>query len=221
MIFGIVAGQSSRNVDASPYPNSLAVMDFITGDYWIGQTRVGPGDVIDQPSFIGAAGLQIVDTQPNPTHIIGQFLALLISMNWTMVLEWADVFAGSQSLPIWIADTSTAAIEQTFLESNETSIDVYDQPIPGTDRQVTKTGLAAMPGTRRAAITRVNSKLAVSVNGGAVTSDTAGTGAVTGYDAASFGGRPDSSAIQLDVNIRRLILYAPQADALLPSLSAI
>lgn len=223
MIPGIVSVQSSRNIEANPYQDSIGVMDFILGEYWIGQTRVAPADVIDNPAYIGAGGLEIVDAQPNPTHIIGVFLALLTSMNWTIVIEWTDIYAGpaAATLPLWIANTTTAALESTFIESDTTFVDFYDQPVPGIDRQVNKSGLPAQPTTRRAAITRVASKLAVSINGGAVTSDTSGTGAVTGYDSAAFGNDPAESSGQLDVNIRRLIVYPEQADALLPSLSAL
>lgn len=221
MIYGIQAAQpDSGGGGGNPYPDSIGVADFITGDFWIGSTQLSAADVIDNPSYITASGLQIVDTQPNPTHILGALLDLLTTMNWTIVLEWQDVFPNDGTVPLWIANTTTVAEEQTFIESDNTQVDFYDQPVPGLDRQVTKSGLPAQPVTRRAAITRVASKFAVSINGGSVTSDTAGTGAITAYDSAAFGGAPDSSSITLDVNIRRLIIYPEQSDAALPGLSS-
>lgn len=220
MIIGVVAATTSAASSGSPYPDALAVMDFMTLDYWLGQTEVTVADAIDQPSYVGAAGLQIVDTQPNPTQILGTFRALLITMNWTIVLEWLDVYAADTTWPLWIKDTSTASYENTFIESNSTTVDFYDEPVPGTDKLITKSGLTAAPTIRRAAITRTNSNFAVSINGGSVTADTA-SGTVTAYDSASFGGRPDESYIRLDVNIRRLIIYEPQSDAALPGLSTV
>lgn len=217
MIIGIVAA-ARGNPSAAPYAGASGIMDFMTGDYWIGGTQVNAAEVIDHPDYITANGLSIVDTQPGPTQIIGQFLALLTPMSWTMVLEWLDVYAADTTTPIWMQNTQTVAYENTWLESQDTRIDFFDQPIPGNDRQVTASGLTAEPVIRRIALTRTDAKFAMSLDGGAVTSDNQ-SAAVTGYDAAAFGGEPGSSYIRLDTHIRRLIVYPEQSDAALPGLS--
>ena len=219
MIGGVVAASGSGS-GGSPYEDSLLVMDFILGEYWVGSTEVAASTVIDNPSYITASGLQLVDTHPAPTHIIGAALSVVLGMEWTIVMEWLDIYASDITAPFSAAANQIASTDDFWTESTSTTFDAYDAPAPGADREASRTGLTAAPVIRRAAITRTSSKLAVSVNGSSVTSDTTASESV-GFTDAAFGGRPYESFVRLDVNIRRFIVYPVQSDAALPGLSTV
>ena len=221
MICGAVAAASGDS-GGNPYPDALAVMDFITGDYWIGDSSVTAASMIDRPDLITASGLYIdwyaVSGATNP---IGSFLTMFLTFNWTLVLEVTEDEPGDM-YPFYMQDLSTnGGFDATWINTGANFIAAYDQPSPGDDRSVSISSVIARPAVRRIAMTRTNDKLVMSVNGSAINSDATAT-STPSSDEVTLGGSPsDAGAAYMMGHIRRVILYSPQSDAALPGLSTV
>ena len=226
MIYGIQAAQpdSGGGVGGNPYPDALATADFVLGAYWMSGSQVTAASMIDKPDLISASGLQIQDlTTGGVVFIIGALRDLLFTANYTIVFEWSDTDTAGNRTPISIDESSTAGgTDHLYVFCDATMVGFYDQPDPGANRQAEKTGLGSMPATRRIAATRTNAKISLSVDGTAVITDTVAT-STPSLDVATLGGAhtdayPGQFAT-MNGHIRRLIVYAEQADASLPALS--
>lgn len=218
MICGVVSA-SSGDSGSNPYPDSLAVMDFITGDYWIGDASSNAAAMINRPDLITASGLLIDWDDPNgAANPIGAFLTLLLTSNWTLVIEVTENDTGSM-YPFYMRDL--ASVDATYINTGDTNVAAHDQPDPGADRSVNITSVVARPAIRRIAMTRTNAKQVISVNGSAVNTDTTST-STPSHGAVTLGGDPlDSGGAFMLGHIRRIILYSPQTDAALPGLSTV
>lgn len=226
MIYGIQAAQpDSGGAGGNPYPDALAVCDFVLGEYWMGEGEVTAASMVDRPDLISASGLQIQNLDPGGVvFIIGALRDLLFTANYTLVFEWSDTNVAGNRTPISIDDSSTAGgLDSLYVFCDATMVGFYDQPEPGDNRLAEKTGLASMPATRRIAATRINAKISASVNGAAVISDTVPS-STPSLDVATLGGTYSDayfgSFATMNGHIRRLIIYAEQADAALPVLSS-
>ena len=222
MICGVVS--VSGGGGGSPYPDALAVMDFITGDYWIGDSSVAAATMIDRPDLITGSGLYIDwNAVAGATNAIGQFLTLLLTSNWTLVIEVTENDAGSM-YPFYMRDIA-GGTDATYINTGTSNVAAYDQPDPGADRSVNVGSVVARPAVRRIAMTRTNAKQVLSVNGSAINSDATAT-STPSHDTVTLGGDPsaiNSSGVPGSMlgHIRRVILYSPQSDAAMPGLSTV
>ena len=222
MICGVVS--ASGGGGGSPYPDSLAVADFITSDYWIGDASTTAELMIDRPDLITASGLFIDwNAVAGATNCIGAFLTLLLTSNWTLVIEVTETDSGSM-YPFYMRDVAGGS-DATYINTGDTNVAAYDQPAPGADRSVNVSSVAARPAVRRIAMTRTNTKHVMSVNGSAINSDVTST-STPSHDTVTLGGDPsttNSSGVVASMvgYIRRVILYSPQSDAALPGLSTV
>ena len=219
MICGVVSA-SSGDSGSSPYPGALAVMDFITGDYWIGDASATAASMIDRADLITGSGLYIDWNEVSgAANAIGAFETLLLTSNWTLVLEVTETTSGSM-YPFYMRDIAGGS-DATYINTGDTNIAAYDQPAPGADRSVNIGSVAARPAVRRIAMTRTNDKQVMSVNGSAINSDATAT-STPSHDSVTLGGDPsDGGAAFMLGYIRRIILYSPQADSALPGLSTV
>lgn len=218
MICGVVSAASGSS-EGNPYPGALASLDFITGDYWYGENQITAANAVDQTDSISASGLFCDFSDPNGVvNIIGDILTLLCTGSYTLVIEWYESIASSSSYPLALDDSADS--DTIYINGGGDFVACYCQPNPGADRSVVNSGLTAAPAIRRSAITRVNSKLVMSTNGGAINSDATAT-STPSLDKASFGGRYNDGFPNSSVYIRRLIIYTEQSDSALPGLSTV
>ena len=219
MICGVVSA-SSGDSGSNPYPGALAVMDFITGDYWIGDSSAAAASMIDRSDLITGSGLYIDwNAVSGAANAIGTFKTLLLTSNWTLVIEVTEDVAGSM-YPYYMRDVA-GGTDATYINTGDTNVAAYDQPDPGADRSVNIGSVVARPAVRRIAMTRTNTKQVISVNGSAINSDTTAT-STPSHDSVTLGGDPlDGGAAFMLGHIRRIILYSAQSDASLPGLSTV
>ncbi|WP_027037870.1 hypothetical protein [Mesorhizobium ciceri] len=197
-------------------PTVLADADYIGGVYELAGSPLAASDIIDKPGRIGASGLEILDNDVDGiVSAIGDYLALLLTLNWTVVIEWEEL-------------TSSGYTELLLLEEfgNNHSMGIdrvgsaglpmqgYESGVQG--REVNNTDTYG-PGVHKVAFTSTVSGISMSTDGGAVSSDSSPRD-IDPLVAASFGGPADGS--YNGTFIRRVTLYAPLDDIWLPSLSA-
>ena len=219
MICGVVSASSGAS-SGNSYPGALASIDFILGSYWAGSNQLTAADAVDRTDTISASGLFCDENDSNGiVQIIGDIRTVLNAGNYTLVMEWEDLFASGTSFPLYL--NNVAGTSFIWIDSQSTSVACYDQlGSGGADRDTLVSGLTARPAIRRAAITSVASKLVLSVNGSAINSVVSALGALS-LDRAAFGGLYDDGFPYRSSYMRRLIVYSEQSDAALPGLSTV
>jgi hypothetical protein len=225
MIPGVVASQGIAASGGGSVPEGALVhLDFINGLYFVeGTDPPAVGDVLDHPEWIGAGGLELRFANETTigtgiAHVLGDALTTLLTANWTAVIEFetlADdgsehVFSVQSAAPLWEDAMWARADNSSFIGVFETNGGI-------TSREINAAGLVSA-GVHRIAITRTDAKLAVSVNGATATVDSTSSPSFV-PETATFGSY-HGDWLSNEVNIRSLTVYAPRADADLPSLSA-
>lgn len=230
MIPGIVAAQAGGGASSGVPDGALVHLDFINGIYFDGAMATA-ADVIGEPQYITGSGLAIsYDNESSAgeavVHVIGDALAALLTLNWTIVVEYEEFYSGGISFLLgmlnadWASYTKYVQLERwdagDGLELVISDFDFNNGNLERTRGANDPFG----PGIHRIAATRTNSKLAISVDGGgALVYNAAANAGVTAIN-ATIGSR-ENEFLYNDFNFRRLTVYAPQDDAALPGLSAI
>ncbi|TPN44858.1 hypothetical protein [Mesorhizobium sp. B1-1-7] len=202
------------NASGSDIP-TLARINFLTGSYVVNDVTVTAADVIDRPELVTANGLEIVD-EASPVAIIGDMLDILLTADWTIVIEWDHFDDNGNIYPLVLSGPGSD--NSIVLRRYAFSFAMDLQDYSGSNFREATDGEVVGDGIHRVALTRTDAKLAFSIDGRAVVSDTS----------ISFGISPTSAAIgdasgilgDIAITIRSLTVLAPQDDSLLPSLSA-
>lgn len=199
-----------------PAPGGATKLDFKNGAYTVVGASVTATDVIDQPGWITTAGLEILDTEASPSvSVIGDALAAFLGDDQTVVVEYYERGDSGNSYPFLYTDTGDGTyylrrLTSGYMNATDT-VDIFF-------RQVTDT--AGFPtGVHKAAVSRSNGRLSMSVDGNAVQTTTADTFALTATT-LSLGAAPGSSFLDHSIFIRSIERLALQDDADLPTLSA-
>jgi hypothetical protein len=225
MIPGIVACQATGAGAVIP-EGALVHLDFINGVYFDGAV-VTAADVVDHPEWITANGLEL--SYDNETtdgagigHLIGNVLTQLITLNWTVVIEYQELYSSGTTNILTMANGTVATEDEALQIYRGNSGDglqcfILDRD-DGFNVRSRGDGASHGAGIHRIAVTRTDSRLAISVDGGAVATEETDLATVEVIN-ATIGGT-DGDFLANDFNFRQLTVYAPRDDADLPSLSA-
>lgn len=206
-------------------PTELAFADFVNGVYRFGGGSITVDDVINDPtadSVVPGTGLVIPHQIPNgEVYLVDDFLSLLITLDWTIVIEFE--LTESSVATAWIMfvgnpEDWTTDVGVYWYHLDDQYVNAYQTGDTSTDVS-SQTGITA-PGIYKIAFTRTNSRIAVSVNGGAVDANETDVTMPDPATHAMFGGwtpSPVSGAF----NLRKVTIHAPQIDDDLPELSTL
>lgn len=225
MIPGIVAAQTTSaggSSSGSLYPGADLVIDFIAGVYGVNGEDVAAADVIDHPELIVGDGLDI-NFSPDDiaVDIIGDALAVLLTVNWTLVLEYEQASSNFQTKMFTMTEEGTSkTLEIDRLGASSKRIYALDKVTTLLVREINSSALnGTEAGIHRVALTRIDSKFVLSRDGEAIVDSGESLSGVT-LDYATFGSYHGDSVWD-NCKIRKLIVYPPQDDSELPVLSAL
>lgn len=198
---------------------STWVIDFMNEVYTQDGDAVAVATVIDMPEMVGASGLEILDdAMPGVVAILGDLLADILTIEWTLVIEWEEVLSSFTTYPILIDETDN--FQQCAVYNDFPDIVAGDSCL--IIREATVSGSFG-PGVHKAAFTRTADFASLSVNGGGVQTNTTDVNVPAQlnptYTQAGFGGSVGDFSFN-GCFIRRLDLMPPVADAALPGLSS-
>lgn len=215
MIPGIVAqGDGSADVGSG----LIASADFVNGVYTYEEDTLAASDVVDDTGRISGSGLSLLtDT---PVMILNQFLDRLLTLDWTIVIE---VDAGT---PVSFAHRLyLMVLLDPVLSNNE--IDCYtlnlfgqmaENSLTNVNRFVDDNSAGGVVGINKYGYTRVDSFMAMSVNGAIAdfSNDPITDTTCTEVQFASSDRGPGVSGY-----IRKLDIYASVLPAAMPALTAL
>lgn len=218
MLNGIISSQVLSNAggggggEPNPYPTSLAYLNFRTNKYWVGANQVIASAVIDNPSEISASGLYLGNVLP---QLVGSALAAFSVDYATFVVEYKrNGFTGNR-IGMTICDAGVTAGFEIWNNSTSYAADVFGS---GFSLSLYDDTGGYLPDVLRLAVTRTTGKLALSGNGRATVTST-GTDGTISPEVVSFGNFPGNSPV--NGHVHEVILFAPQVDGDLPTLSTI
>lgn len=199
--------------------SSIGSFDFVNGVYtWNGVTLTA-ADVIDQTGWITVNGLEVpAGAGAGAELLYPAAQTFLADCQFTMVIE-AEILSTGFS-PISYFFTAANAGQAFFIETGFAS-DWYLTANDGNTNPFADDSVHSIStGVHKLAITQVDANSSVSVNGNSVHTDAVGTSLpVVGFPMVDFFIGGYSTGTGKAVNIRKLSIYDPVADAGLPSLS--
>lgn len=217
-IIGIVAAQLlNSSIEGGGGAGTLAEIDFINEVYTINGAPVAVGDIIDNPGAIDASGL-LVPEFGTPIEMLGDLLALMLTANWTVVIE-IDVI--SLTGQIWMMSLIEFPQDgaHDFIQFGKLGpgnvLFVLDDTGPGATRQADWGAITT--GVHKVAIAREDTRLSISVDGSAVVTQ-GGSIAITSLTNATFGGYTGIGNDR-DFYVRSLSVYDVRDDSDLPDMS--
>lgn len=225
MIPGIVAAQSGGAGGGGIPDGALVHLDFINGVYYDGAVATA-ADVIGEPQYITSSGLDLsYDNESSAgealVHLIGDALAAVLTLDWTIVLEYQEFYNNGQTNIFVLANGSVATEDEAVLIYRGNAGDGLEAIILDRNDALASRTLGDLTahgiGTHRIAVTRTDSRMAISVNGGAVVTNETDLATVEVVN-ATFGGT-DGDFLSNDFNLRSFTVYAAQDDSALPGLS--
>lgn len=222
MFHGPIAAAGLLEAPASG-GGATTVIDFVAGTYTIDGASYTAADIVSDTSTIGASGLHAGDG--GPISIIGDLLTALTALDWTLLLEYEELYARAVTYVLELGDggTQELAVLRDDVVSTFLSINAFESSDPSGYRQDRDPASGDGPfgiGVHRIALTRTATKFVLSADGRPIVSDTSVPGTIA-PTLAGFGGMPGAGGwFGNDCYIRRLTIYPPKDDADLPSLSA-
>lgn len=184
--------------------------DFVASQYQVDGVTVAAGDVVDDTGRISASGLSIEFS--GNVELIGAFRDKILATDFTIVLE-VTLDAATTVTLMSAVSSLTAHFVELFMDSAEAW--TWDWA-GGDERNLTASGATAL-GLNRIALTRTADRLAISANGSAAVEDSSTQPGMDLTEVNVAGNQNAGSA----GHIRRIDIYAPQDNAVLPSLSAV
>lgn len=216
MMLGVVASRLAQSAGGGgDLPgDALAAADFVAGAYEVAGVAVTAADVVDHPEFIGAGGLAVPGSDPaGVISILGDFLATLTPMDWTVLIEYEELTSSGRTVLLSVSDIDFAEAFDT--ERMNAGLAFRAEDSAAGYRSIDDgTGFA---GVHRLAITRTDTKLAMSVDGAATLVDDSITMTIAAT-IATVGGYTGESSMNA-FNLRKLYVWAPMADGDLPGIS--
>lgn len=195
----------------------IASIDFVAGSYTVNGITKTAADIIDKPARVGASGLQILDDDMDGVvATIGDLLTVLLSANWTLVIEYQELATTYITSLLNITDDGPG-FSNTWAVDGKPAISRVDYAEnTGSFREIQYAASLGL-GVHRVAVTRTSDKLAIAVDGATVQTYSASTTAT--FTSACFGGQVGGASYN-GTYIRSLTVYDPQIDVALQSLSA-
>lgn len=231
MIPGIVAasgGEITSGGPVSSYPGSVAVADFLTGEYSIDGVATTAALMIDKPgNIVPGNGLSIDwDVPGDVVTPIGDFLTKLCLAEFTVVIEaYEHVDTDSSSLDLVQArNTANPFDRYWYINDFDGGANGDSDDVIGISGQRFIQAFASItkPAIRRVAFTRATARCSVSTNGSSVTTDTtAWPSGARITNEAILGAQIGETDPNFKGYIRRIIVYPVQPDSDLPVLSTL
>ncbi|ESY82449.1 hypothetical protein X740_04430 [Mesorhizobium sp. LNHC221B00] len=200
-------------------PTVLADADYINEVYELAGSPVAAASIIDKPARIGVSGLEILnDDVDGVVAAIADYLALLLTLDWTVVIEWDELTTDGATYLLYLADVDD---NHTFRIERSTAftglrVDAHEASFNTRNVEI---NTSHGPGVHKIAVTRTNDFLSISCDGSAVVTQVVAPISMNPMATASFGGDPTDQSYN-GTFIRKVTLYAPLADIWLPALSA-
>ncbi|TGQ95428.1 hypothetical protein EN851_07880 [Mesorhizobium sp. M8A.F.Ca.ET.208.01.1.1] len=221
MMPGIAAQPLVRRFGGGIDPaDILADLDFLAETYAIHGASAVAADFIDKPGRVGASGLEILDNDVDGVvSAIGELLTDFLTMDWTIVIEWQELTTDGATYLLYMFEAPGGDNHWLVIERSTafTGLRVDAHEGSNITRHV-EINTSHGPGVHKIAVTRTNGFLSISCDGSAVDTVVA-TPIMNPMATASFGGDPTDQSYN-GTFIRKVKLMTPQADALLPALSA-
>ncbi|MER9005907.1 hypothetical protein NKI15_19950 [Mesorhizobium sp. M0862] len=201
-----------------PSVDAVWALDFLAETYTHLASPATLADIIDKPARVGASGLEILQEDADGVvSAIGDFLTDLLTLNWTIVIEWEELTSSFFTELLFLFEPGnhhSMAIDR--FGSVGLPMQGYESGVQG--REVNNTDTFG-PGVHKVAFTSTAiSGISMSTDGGTVSSDTSPRD-IDPMVTASFGGPPDGSYNACF--IRKMYLLPPRDDADLPGLSIV
>ncbi|TIN76788.1 hypothetical protein [Mesorhizobium sp.] len=197
---------------------TLVSANFVTGTYSVAGVAATAADIVDQPGLITANGLEVPGWTPGAViEYVGDALAALLTMDWTVVIEYESLWNTGQDVILCIANGDGSQFFEMHRSQfsnrrmfvTETGDSEYRETIDTDSHDA---------GIHRMALTSSAARLSLSVDGGTVISDTSAMD-YSGLTRALIGGYFDNET-ENEFYLRSITVYAAQDDSLLPTLSA-
>jgi len=232
MILGVLAAAEDGTTPGGGGPGTLiASANFVTNVYVYGATSLTASQVVDQTGWITGNGLEIPSAAGAAAHVLNQFATELLTCNWTVLIE-ANIIVSSNVAPpsnllsvynnptdLYEMGLDISSQQNWFITDHDNALSVTRYTDDSADNDTG--GTADTTGVHRYAVTRTNAKLAASVDGYSVTTDTTALtlpNLTYPMDRVYLGGYYNGTGRA--VYIRRLEIYNPADNAQLPILSA-
>ncbi len=220
MIYGIVAADMEAGGPGAPGGGGgtgEGALNFVAGTYVFDSVSYTAAQVVDHDEFITANGLEI------PTSTVGGSVELILApvkarlatCNWTMLVIINVLTAGDKDYIF----TETNAAETFWIEVVNWGT-WYCDCSDGNFSMAEDTVNSQTSGIHKFAVTRINNKVSVSVDGHTVVSDTtAVTLPVFGFPMTKFFFGGYSGGSEAGFYLRSCAIYDAIGDSLLPALS--
>ncbi|MER9698717.1 hypothetical protein [Mesorhizobium sp. M0146] len=204
-------------------PPEVAVwsLDFLNEVYEVDGSPVLLADIIDKPERVGASGLEIpLDDADGVVSAIGDCLADLLTMNWTVVIEWEEVTTDGATYLLYLADVDdnhTIVIERSTAFTG-LRVDTHEANYNTRNVEI---NTSHGPGVHNIAVTRTDALISMSCDGSDVVTQVVAPISMNPMATASFGGDPtEGYGSNNNTFIRKFYLLPPRDDADLPALTA-
>lgn len=196
----------------------LGEADFVNGSYTFGLSNLTAADVIDHTDWITASGIEVPGSDSAGAQILGGFADLLLTCEWTISLDVEVLGQSPRSVFLTVANAGSGFFIELDYDGGWEALCTDGDETPFAFDYTN----SISNGVHRLAVTRIDNKISLSVDGNAVVTDsTPCILPVPGFDMvnAYLGGWSDNT--ERAVNIRALRIYEVQPDDNLPVLSAI
>jgi hypothetical protein len=220
MMPGVAAQPLGRSSGSSAPTGTLASAKFRSGLYSVAGAPVLLSSIVDQPELVSAAGLEIAE-DGTVAAILGTFLDVLKTANWTLRLKWNNFDSNSTFFPLVLTGADFDNVVQLRRQNSLSNRYMNVEDFAGPDfRDATDASAPAGDGAHIIALTRTDTKLVFSLDGRAVVT-AAGDPLDFALDVtdACFGGYPGDTVFGA-LTIESLDVFEPMDDSLLPALSA-
>jgi hypothetical protein len=194
---------------------AISYADFVNGNYYAGGDEVEFGDVISGGTVSGT-GLNVAGAVRD---FLGDFRDSLLVPEWTVVLKFRMVTSDTQYI-FSILDNPTYYNNYWLTRNATGALVIADASYDGGRSVGAATGFPfALNVWHKAAVTRTDTKVSISVNGGAFSTDAGGALPVHEthpLTRATLG--PEFAPIP-NMDVESFLVLPVQADAALPALS--
>lgn len=216
MMLGTIASGLARQ-QASGVA-TLVSANFVTGAYSVAGVAATAADIVDQPGLITANGLEVPGwTSDAVIEYVGDALAALLTMEWTVVIEYESLWNTGQDVILCIANGDGSQFFEMHREQFASRHMIVAETGAEELRETIDTD-SHNAGIHRMALTSTAARLSLSVDGGTVISDTSAMD-YSGLTRALIGAYFDDET-ENEFYLRSITVYAAQEDSLLPILSA-
>ncbi len=218
MMAGVIASEGLLQTQSSGGPVAgEGTLNFVTNTYDFASVSYVVADVVDHDEYRTANGLEIPagSVGGSAQIILTPFTAKLASCQWTMLVVINVATAGNKQYIF----TETDASETYWIEVVNWGT-WYCDCSDGTFAMAEDTVNSQTSGIHKFAVTRINNKVSVSVDGNTVVSDTAAVILpVLGFPMTKFYFGGYGGGTEANFYLRSCAIFDPIDDAALPALS--